>query len=162
MALKFGREFDALISIGTTNDFDASLLAELGNHPRYLHLPFDDISYHVSPQDAERMGLVHPSFNEIKLALRFVKLNETTRIHCHAGVSRIPAVAILAAHKLGYPEGEILDALSGDRISPNAMVLNRGEEVLARNDGSILGPILGRLGRDLAPIDEDGLTDLEL
>lgn len=158
-ALKIAHNFDQVVSLGTVEDFPADLFPE---HPSKLRIAFDDVTGTV-PQDMANETLL-PSEDHIREVLTFASLDKRILIHCQAGVSRSPAMAILLAWHWAFPLDEILSGMNIRKIYPNRLVLLLGEKILGLKPGSITGPIYQRLERGAPPnpplpayhVDQDG------
>lgn len=98
-----------------------------------LILRFDDATF---PQN----GRVHPAYTDIERLIEWSKglLNDTgvkLLIHCHAGVSRSTAAAvIIMARENPGRENEIFEQLNNIRSRnwPNSLMVNLADELLSR------------------------------
>ncbi|MDP6352080.1 MAG: protein-tyrosine-phosphatase [Alphaproteobacteria bacterium] len=100
---------------------------------------FDDVIY-------ERPGYVWPRRADIENILRFAgrlpgEAVHHLLIHCHAGVSRSTAAAVIVMAALnGGREAEMFDLIDGlrPRSWPNSLMIGLADEMLDR-DGALLG-----------------------
>ena len=136
-------EYDAVISIA---DPDESTLGILYAPPEQIILRFADI-------DAPWPGFPLPTIDHAAKALAFARLNanEDLLVHCSAGVSRSPAVALgIIADRLGRGfEEAALAAVIAKRPEalPNMMVVHHMDEALGRGGALVRALLAWQAGR---------------
>jgi predicted protein tyrosine phosphatase len=139
-AKKIAHAFDQVVSLGTPEEFEKDLLP---GHPSSLRLWFDDVVGPLSESANPEFNL--PTEADIRDVFAFAERDKSTLIHCKAGMSRSPAMAVLLACHWDYPMEEILSGLNIYRVYPNKLLLALGEAVLRREPGSITAPVVERL-----------------
>jgi predicted protein tyrosine phosphatase len=100
----------------------------------HLHLPIDDIDdSHIEAFDAalKERGLVYPEKEHIETTINFDKEHPVNIIHCHAGISRSPAIgyAILRARGLGSKEAMELVMQIAPFALPNKRIVRLTNEM---------------------------------
>lgn len=134
-ALKIADQFSAVVTLGTLDDFPDPLFPE---HPCALRLKFDDLT---EAEARHLPGSTVAQVEDIETLFTFAGNTGTTLIHCRAGMSRSPAMAVLLALHRGYSIEETLGALDISRTSPNADILGLGEKVLGLPPGHLIGAV---------------------
>ena len=122
--------FDGVITIEDSqaeNPFRIS-----GANPTQCILRFDDIT--VSNDE-----WITPRETHVRAALNFARgwASPSLLIHCHAGMSRSPAIAlaILADSKgLGFEDDAVNELISISRLSmPNKLIIEIADQILERS-----------------------------
>lgn len=139
-AVKIAHAFDQVISLGTLEDFPDDLFS---GHASRHRLKFDDVTG-ASPLETQD-GVITPGEECIHAILNMADKNKSTLIHCKAGVSRSPAMAILLAWHWQHPLEAILTGLNQKKVYPNQLILSLGEKVLGLAQGCISEPVFERL-----------------
>jgi hypothetical protein len=139
-ALKIADAFDQVVSLGTRYDFPLDLFP---GHPARRRYCFDDVSQ-ATPEELEA-GVKLPAEVDIRELFAFAKSNQSILIHCQAGISRSPAMAVLLARYWNYPMAEVLSGLNIKKVYPNKRLLSLGEAVLGVAPGTLAQPIFERL-----------------
>ena len=101
----------------------------------HLILTFDDI---IRPREGE----VCPTKEQIESILEFtadIKEGEKVLIHCHGGVSRSTAVAVIVLVQHGDSPGQALARVLQLRKQawPNELIIKFGDELLEKNGALI-------------------------
>lgn len=105
-----------VISAEKTETVDAALCKH------HLHLKMDDIlDKHIEKFDKElkNLGQIYPEKKHIIKAIEFANKYKVHVIHCHAGISRSPAIGYAILRSKGIGEKEAMTEIF--RIVPNAM-----------------------------------------
>jgi predicted protein tyrosine phosphatase len=128
--------FDAVVSIGTERDFPDGFLSR---HPRHLRVEMDDIPGRdaVAAWEARGVAPIVPREDHVRAVLAFVRKGEPTLIHCHAGVSRSSAMAIIAAIATGCEVTDAVAAADPVLVAPNPWLLGHGDAVLTLPPGTL-------------------------
>ena len=143
-AERIKRDYGAIISIADPDESTLGFRYE--PYPEQLILRFADI-------DAPWPGFPLPTIDHAAEALAFARLNanEDLLVHCSAGVSRSPAVALgIIADRLGDGfEEAALAAVIAKRPEalPNMMVVHHMDEALARGGALVRALLAWQAGR---------------
>jgi predicted protein tyrosine phosphatase len=106
----------------------------LDDHLRIIRQQIEDEKTIEVPLE----GYQHPTLQNIENILEFSKTftdTDKVLIHCHAGVSRSTAIAILVLiqHGMGIKEAFEKVYSIRDCMNPNVMIINYGDELLECN-----------------------------
>jgi len=162
-ARRIAHAYDQVVSLGTLEDFPLDLFP---GHPSCLRMPFDDVT--EATQEELRLGVRLPSKDDIQGVLSFAGRGKSILVHCRAGISRSPAMAILVAWNMGYSIEELLSGMDVNKVYPNKLILSLGEEVLGLEAGFLVNAVFTRLAGRPKPnpplpifrVDEDGVYRL--
>ena len=135
-ALKIAHNFEQVTSLGTLYDFPEDLFS---GHPARRRLRFDDLES-ATPQELT-LGIKLPEKTHVQELFAFADRSRSILIHCYAGISRSPAMAILLAWHWGCPMDEILAGLNPRKAYPNKRILALGEEIFHLESGGLVRPI---------------------
>lgn len=97
-----------------------------------------DVPYHVEyfhDIDGPYRGFEMPRYHQIENILNFSKdftKDDTVLIHCHAGISRSPAIGILVLIQHGYSINDAFEHIYKirDCMNPNKLILEMGDMIL--------------------------------
>lgn len=87
----------------------------------HLHLQIDDIDdSHIESFDAalRERGLIYPEKEHIEAAINFDKKHRVNIIHCHAGISRSPAIGYAILRARGFNSKDAMELVM--KIAPFA------------------------------------------
>ncbi len=137
--------FGAIITIESKDQRRALRVDDSEYYFDQLILNFDDVS-------AETGRKTPPQLSDISKALEFARSHSDADllVHCHAGVSRSPAIAIsIMADRLGVgmePDAvqQVIDRTTPP-IEPNMLVIHLADQFLCR-DGRLVGAVQAVFG----------------
>lgn len=100
----------------------------------HLHLKMDDIQdWHIERwnEELKRKGVIYPGKKEILEAIDFSKKNPVHIVHCHAGVSRSPAIGYAILRGNGFTKEQALNKVKeiAPISIPNERIIRLTDEI---------------------------------